>query len=74
MFFDHPWVENVQKGGELAFGLASLTAITYPVVSTFQNVVNQSAVLAKHSEVLAKHGEALVNVGEALVNVGEAFA
>ena len=66
-FFDHP---NFKKSAELAFGFASLTAVTYPVVSTYQqNVVKLGEALEKVNEALAKRGEALAKVGEVLVLV-----
>ena len=48
--------EARQKGGELAFCLASLTAVTYPVESTFENVAG------RRDDALAKVGEALAKV------------
>lgn len=65
-FFANPIVQNFKQAGELAFGLASLTAVTYPIVGTFQRVDALTTTVGALSKTVASHGEQLGEIAKML--------
>ena len=62
VFFDMQVVKNIKSGGELAFGLASLTAITYPIVSTYQGMTALQASVTEQGKVIASLAVSMAKV------------
>ena len=74
VFFDMQVVKNIKSGGELAFGLASLTAITYPIVSTYQGMIALQAAVTEQGKAIAQQGMAIAQQGMAIAQQGMAIA
>ena len=74
VFFDMQVVKNIKSGGELAFGLASLTAITYPIVSTYQGMTALQASVTEQGKAIAQQGMAIAQQGMAIAQQGMAIA
>ena len=69
VFFHIQVVKNMKSGGELAFGLASLTAITYPVVSTYQGMTALQAAVTEQGEAIAQQGTVIASLAVSMAKV-----
>ena len=61
-FFKHPVTKNLKAGGELAFGAASLTAITFPVVATMLSLGSIQAEQAALRQAVAAQAQTLADI------------
>ena len=68
-FFDMQVVKNIKSGGELAFGLASLTAITYPIVSTYQGMTALQASVTEQGKAIAEQGKVIASLAVSMAKV-----
>ena len=68
-FFTSPIAKNLKAGGELAFGLASLTALTFPVVATFQALGSLQSAQAALGQQQAALGQQLAAQGQQLAEI-----
>ena len=73
-FFKSPIAKNLKAGGELAFGLASLTALTYPVVATFQALGSLQSAQAALGQQQAAQGQQLAAQGQQQAALGQQLA
>ena len=69
VFFDMQVVKNIKSGGELAFGLASLTAITYPIVSTYQGMTALQASVTEQGKAIAEQGKVIASLAVSMAKV-----
>ena len=74
VFFDMQVVKNIKSGGELAFGLASLTAITYPIVSTYQGMTALQASVTEQGKAIAQQGMAIAEQGKVIASLAVSMA
>ena len=68
-FFKHPVTKNLKAGGELAFGAASLTAITFPVVATMLSLGSIQAEQAALRQAVAVQAQAVAAQAQTLADI-----
>ena len=69
VFFDMQVVKNIKSSGELAFGLVSLTAITYPIVSTYQGMTALQASVTEQGKAIAEQGKVIASLAVSMAKV-----
>ena len=74
VFFDMQVVKNIKSSGELAFGLVSLTAITYPIVSTYQGMTALQASVTEQGKAIAQQGMAIAEQGKVIASLAVSMA